>query len=367
MRVWRPRFDWLRRRRRLAEAETARLTGALGGLAEAVEDLRADVAAARGEVVTRKDLGASVSDLLASVRDELAAVAGSVGEGGEARADRLLDAVRQEIAAAVESVGEGGEAHANGLLDAVRAELTVLRQEIRADAVKDRDAIERVVRLRGGEAAALETRLRVATSGDLLAMEKRLRAGRGPSREASTAVRREVVQTLTIVQLIREHRPTVVLGLNATTSCVWAALTAREFGIEGGVVAVEHDIETLEATRGLLGDLGLDKVVEVRHAPILDLDLGGARYRWYAHSSFADVPADLLVVGRNDPVAGPDQYPALPLLAERMAGLSTVVLEVGDHDHGAGPDPVAAWPADRPEWTVRSPVPGGPALFTRAR
>jgi len=116
---------------------------------------------------------------------------------------------------------------------------------------------------------------------------------------------------------------TVLLG-GAGPAAVWLGYALAEEG--GRLVAVEHDLTRVEATREALREHGLTGV-EVRHAPPAELTVDGRPVDWYdvdALDGLTDI--DLLVVDGADGVA-----PALHVLGRRLAGGGAVVVDAPTH------------------------------------
>ncbi|MGH3682603.1 MAG: class I SAM-dependent methyltransferase [Natronosporangium sp.] len=171
---------------------------------------------------------------------------------------------------------------------------------------------------------------------------------------------------LLLVSLVRERRPATIVELGSGASTVWTALALQELGIESRMVAVDHDVTFAERTRERLTALGLEKVVEVRHAPLVDVEVDGEVYPWYDRAAFADVDScDLLVVdGPPGILRSESRYPALPLLGERICPGGQVLMDDlvrEDEQHI-----VARWVAQLPGWRVRElSLAKGAALLTK--
>jgi predicted O-methyltransferase YrrM len=171
---------------------------------------------------------------------------------------------------------------------------------------------------------------------------------------------------LLLVSIVRAQRPTTVVDLGSGVSTVWLALAMREFGIDGRVVALDHEAGYADATREAVSALGLGKLAEVRHAPLDDLDLAGDTFPWYERSSLDDVVScDLLFVdGPPGVLRHHSRYPALPVLGARMTVGGHVVVD--DYAREDERDMVARWVAASPEWSLRElPLEKGAALLTR--
>jgi predicted O-methyltransferase YrrM len=169
---------------------------------------------------------------------------------------------------------------------------------------------------------------------------------------------------LLLVSLIRANRPATIVDLGSGVSTVWMALALREFGIDGRVVSLDHELSYAQITREALHTLDLK--ADVRHAPLVDLELDGDTYPWYDRSVLADVDScDLLFVDGPPGVLGPaSRYPALPVLGSRITmGGQVVVDDYAREDEHAMVD---RWVTGMPGWTLRHhALEKGAAVLTR--
>lgn len=128
---------------------------------------------------------------------------------------------------------------------------------------------------------------------------------------------------------VLEHRPRVVVDLGSGQSSVWMAGAMRTAGYDGQVIGVDHDETYAQATRDLARRQGVDPWLSVICAPLRDQVVGGRDVRWYDVDALADVGViDLLCID-GPPGQGRAQarWPALPVLADRLADGATVVLD----------------------------------------
>lgn len=128
---------------------------------------------------------------------------------------------------------------------------------------------------------------------------------------------------------VLEHRPRVVVDLGSGQSSVWMAGAMRTAGYDGQVIGVDHDETYAQATRDLARRQGVDPWLSVICAPLRDQVVGGRDVRWYDVDALADVGViDLLCID-GPPGQGTAQarWPALPVLADRLADGATVVLD----------------------------------------
>ncbi|RRR99513.1 class I SAM-dependent methyltransferase [Glycomyces terrestris] len=142
-----------------------------------------------------------------------------------------------------------------------------------------------------------------------------------------------------------------VLECGSGTSTVVLALIARSIG-SGQVIALEHDPHYAAQTRAELDSRGLGGWGRVIDAPLTDVDLGGETWRWYDPKLVPGNEIDMLLVDGPPGATGPQaRYPALPLLAERLAEDALVVLDDADR-----PDEraiAARWAEAHPDFTAR--------------
>jgi predicted O-methyltransferase YrrM len=141
-----------------------------------------------------------------------------------------------------------------------------------------------------------------------------------------------------------------VLECGSGTTTVVLALVARSIGL-GQVTALEHDPDYAAQTRAELEARGLAGWGRVVDAPLTDVDLGGETWRWYDPELVPRNEIDVLLVDGPPGATGPQaRYPALPLLAERLAKDALVVLDDADR-----PDEraiAARWHDAHPDFTA---------------
>lgn len=135
------------------------------------------------------------------------------------------------------------------------------------------------------------------------------------------------IDLLDLLQLIRTRKPKLVLELGSGTSTVWIAYALEAIG--GRLVSLDHDPGYAEKTRAALAAHRLDKVAEVRDAPLRPVLLDGRSFPWYDTDALADLrEVDLLLIDGPPEKTGPDaRYPAMSVLEERLADTATVVFD----------------------------------------
>lgn len=132
-----------------------------------------------------------------------------------------------------------------------------------------------------------------------------------------------------LVDLVITERPSLVVECGSGASTLWLALAMRRFGIDGQIIALDHDPVFGGKTRDLLTRHDLRDLAEVRNAPLESVSLDGQTYSWYARRAWQDLTGiDLLFVdGPPVTTAHQARYPALPLLSGSLSPVTTAVLD----------------------------------------
>jgi predicted O-methyltransferase YrrM len=134
---------------------------------------------------------------------------------------------------------------------------------------------------------------------------------------------------LVLVDQVITQRPSLIVECGSGASTLWLALALRRFGIDGRIVALDHDPVFAAKTRDFLSRHGVSDLAEVRDAPLEDFSLADGTYSWYARRAWEDLTGiDLLFVDGPPAATGAKaRYPALPLLREALNPAATVVLD----------------------------------------
>ena len=134
---------------------------------------------------------------------------------------------------------------------------------------------------------------------------------------------------MVLVDLVITERPSLVVECGSGASTLWLALAMRRFGIDGRIIALDHDPVFGAKTRDLLARHNVSDMAEVRDAPLESFDLDGETYSWYARRAWEDLKGiDLLFVDGPPATTGHQaRYPALPLLSGLLSPVATAVLD----------------------------------------
>ena len=134
---------------------------------------------------------------------------------------------------------------------------------------------------------------------------------------------------LTLVDLVITERPSLIVECGSGASTLWLALAMRRFGVDGRIVALDHDPVFSRKTRDFLARHDVLDLAEVRDAPLESFNLDGETYSWYARTAWKDLAGiDLLFVDGPPAATGHQaRYPALPLLSGTLNPVATIVLD----------------------------------------
>jgi predicted O-methyltransferase YrrM len=132
----------------------------------------------------------------------------------------------------------------------------------------------------------------------------------------------------TLVSLVRDHKPDVVVELGSGSSTVVLGYAVEQQG-NGRVIALDHLSAYGDKTRSTLARHGLSEWTEVRHAPLQDVPLEGESWPWYDPTALDDQRSiDMVFVdGPPHDLRSRARYPALPMLADQLSDTAVVILD----------------------------------------
>jgi predicted O-methyltransferase YrrM len=138
-----------------------------------------------------------------------------------------------------------------------------------------------------------------------------------------------------LFQLIRRHRPNLILELGGGSSTVLFAAALRANG-SGRLISVEHDEAHAKLTAQLLDQAEISDWVEQVVAPLAPCTAGGRTSSWYDLGAFLGrlgEKVDLLFVdGPPGKIQALSRYPALPMLAPHLASHALVFVDDGGRE-----------------------------------
>ncbi|MGP5603273.1 class I SAM-dependent methyltransferase [Corynebacterium casei] len=132
---------------------------------------------------------------------------------------------------------------------------------------------------------------------------------------------------LQLVNVFETLNPQFVVEIGSGTSSIWLGYLAERSGAK--VVSVEHEESFAKRTTELVIEHSLEDSVQVKHAPLSDVEINGETHAWYETDFIESLgQIDLLFV--DGPVGSSSKkarYPALPLLAEKLSPYAVVILD----------------------------------------
>lgn len=170
---------------------------------------------------------------------------------------------------------------------------------------------------------------------------------------------------LTMLDIIGAHQPNLVVELGSGTTSIWLGYALESQG-GGRLVAVEHDPRYGNQTRANVVRHGLERIVELRMAPLKPPPIESHETPWYDLGTFDDLHeiGVLVVDGPPGPTGPLARYPAIPLLADHLARDAVVILD--DADRNAEREIVRRW--RDAGWDLLPHQPGrNLAVLTRSR
>ncbi len=134
-----------------------------------------------------------------------------------------------------------------------------------------------------------------------------------------------------LVAMVLERQPRLIVECGSGVSTLLCAYALRKIG-RGRVVSLDHEPRFAEQTRTLLSAHGVADWVDVAHAPLVPVEIGGAVWQWYDTASLKDVDGiDVLIVdGPPGNLQQQSRYPAVPLLLDRLAPDAIILLDDAD-------------------------------------
>lgn len=152
---------------------------------------------------------------------------------------------------------------------------------------------------------------------------------------------------LALVDLIETRDASVIVECGSGTSSLWIAYALKHLG-RGRLIALEHLPEYAEKTRALVSAHGVSDFVEVRLAPLTQVQTPKGEFSWYSFDpAELQQPIDVLLVDGPPGTTGPHaRYPALPVLMEHLAPDAVIVAD--DVDRRDEMEIIEFWLEDEP-------------------
>jgi predicted O-methyltransferase YrrM len=157
---------------------------------------------------------------------------------------------------------------------------------------------------------------------------------------------------LSLYEIVRERQPEWIIECGSGVSSIVMGYALREIG-RGRLIAFEHLERFVDTGTDLVSRHELSEHVEIVHAPLEPVELGGASWQWYGknvHSVLEGKKADLLFVDGPPGGTGPlARYPALPVLKAYLSPDVLVVLD--DAERSDEREILERWLKEHPEFS----------------
>jgi predicted O-methyltransferase YrrM len=133
-----------------------------------------------------------------------------------------------------------------------------------------------------------------------------------------------------IISLTHRQKPQLVVEASSGVSTLIIAYCLQRLGT-GKLISLEHEEKFAQATQNNLSQHGLDDVATVIYAPLVEVEINGAKWLWYDLTK-VEIPGaiDLLIVdgppGTTQKLA---RYPAVPMLHEKLSSDAIILLDDG--------------------------------------
>jgi len=125
---------------------------------------------------------------------------------------------------------------------------------------------------------------------------------------------------------LREKPKTIVECSSGVTSLVLSQCC--KLNQCGQVYSLENGKDYVRQTQRQLKDFSLSEYCNVLHAPLQEVPLEAELYQWYSLTDFPDLEIDLLVIdGPPGFLQKQSRFPALPILADKLAKKCTIFLD----------------------------------------
>jgi len=129
----------------------------------------------------------------------------------------------------------------------------------------------------------------------------------------------------TLISLIGERKPKLVLELGSGVSTLIAAYALKRIG-GGRIVCLEQDRKREKTARDNLAKHKLTRFAKVVYAPLKRIKVGEKYWNWYDRSKIKAKSIDLLMVNGPHGKREMIRYPALPILSKKLGKEAAVLV-----------------------------------------
>ncbi|WP_161567482.1 class I SAM-dependent methyltransferase [Glutamicibacter sp. HZAU] len=155
---------------------------------------------------------------------------------------------------------------------------------------------------------------------------------------------------LHLIDVLEREQPKVIVEFGGGTSTIWMAYICKKFGTR--IISIDHLEEYLSRTQLEVDRHGLSDIVELRLAPLEQIQVGGEEYSWYSPGALKDLAnVDLLFVDGPPESTGPNaRRPAVYVMAGKLNDSAVIVLD--DTHRESEQETVREWISSFPKYKV---------------
>lgn len=157
---------------------------------------------------------------------------------------------------------------------------------------------------------------------------------------------------VTVLRQLIFHKPKTIVELGSGVTTLINGYGFETYNPDGILFSLDHNHEYAEITRQEIKQHGLETYVDLRIAPLIDINLNGGSYKWYDLSNFnPHSKIDLLIVD-GPPVSTVKnaRYPALPLMIDYLSKNCSIIIH--DTNRKEEREIVKRWLSEFPEFTA---------------
>lgn len=155
---------------------------------------------------------------------------------------------------------------------------------------------------------------------------------------------------LHLIDVLEREQPKVIVEFGGGTSTIWMAYICKKFGTR--IISIDHLEEYLSRTQLEVERHGLSDVVELRLAPLEQVQVGGEEYAWYSPGALNDLDnVDLLFVdGPPESTGANARRPAAYVMSEKLNDNAVILLD--DTHRESEQETVREWVSSFPKYKV---------------
>jgi len=151
-----------------------------------------------------------------------------------------------------------------------------------------------------------------------------------------------------VIETILKNKPELIIEAGSGVSTLVSAYCFKKIG-KGKIISLDHEKEYADKTRDMIIAHGLQDFVEIVHAPLVDIEIHGEKWKWYDISkiNIEDSIDMLMIDGPPRKTQSLARYPALPLLYDKFNEKFNILLD--DAQRKDEQKAVARWKDEYPK------------------